>query len=100
MRPISTLQWPICVVKNVLLIGTFILQGVSKTLTAGECHALHIHAMMSDIWTQNTESVAAATGKPLFSVSVSDIGLKPAEVEHNLELLFELAATWRAVMLL
>lgn len=47
-----------------------------------------------------TESVAKATGKPLFSVSVSDIGLKPAEVERNLEILFELAATWRAVMLL
>ena len=47
-----------------------------------------------------TESVAKATGKPLFSVSVSDIGLKPAEVEHNLEVLFELAAKWSAVMLL
>ena len=53
--------------------------GVGKTLTA--------------------ESVAKVTGKPLFSVSVSDIGLKPAEVEHNLEVLFELAATWRAVLL-
>ncbi|MCJ1290409.1 hypothetical protein MMC34_001947 [Xylographa carneopallida] len=53
--------------------------GVGKTLTA--------------------ESVAKVTGKPLFSVSVSDIGLKPAEVENNLEVLFELAANWRAVLL-
>ncbi|MCJ1437027.1 hypothetical protein MMC27_006412 [Xylographa pallens] len=53
--------------------------GVGKTLTA--------------------ESVAKVTGKPLFSVSVSDIGLKPAEVENNLEVIFELAATWRAVLL-
>ncbi|MCJ1383606.1 hypothetical protein MMC17_006720 [Xylographa soralifera] len=53
--------------------------GVGKTLTA--------------------ESVAKVTGKPLFSVSVSDIGLKPVEVENNLEVIFELAATWRAVLL-
>lgn len=53
--------------------------GVGKTLTA--------------------ESVAKATGKPLFAVSVSDIGLKPSEVEQNLGVLFELAATWGAVML-
>ena len=53
--------------------------GVGKTLTA--------------------ESVAELTGKPLFSVSPSDIGLNPAEVEHNLAALFELAARWRAVLL-
>ena len=46
------------------------------------------------------ESVARATGKPMFAVGVGDIGLEPSEVEHNLEVLFELAATWRAVMLL
>jgi hypothetical protein len=38
--------------------------GVGKTLTA--------------------ESVASLAGKPLFAVSPSDIGLDPAEVEHNL----------------
>ncbi|KAJ4356772.1 uncharacterized protein N0V89_004808 [Didymosphaeria variabile] len=53
--------------------------GVGKTLTA--------------------ESVASLTGKPLFAVSISDIGLDPAVVEHNLESLFELAARWRAVLL-
>jgi SpoVK/Ycf46/Vps4 family AAA+-type ATPase len=53
--------------------------GVGKTLTA--------------------ESVAQLAGKPLFSVSPSDIGLNPAEVEQNLEVLFELAARWRAVLL-
>ncbi|KAL8948419.1 MAG: hypothetical protein Q9222_005397 [Ikaeria aurantiellina] len=49
--------------------------------------------------TLTAESVANATGKPLFAVGVSDIGLKPADVEHNLEVLFELAANWQAVML-
>ena len=53
--------------------------GVGKTLTA--------------------ESVAKASGKPLVSISVSDIGLKPSEVEHNLGVLFELAAMWRAILL-
>lgn len=53
--------------------------GVGKTLTA--------------------ESVAEASGKPLFAVSVSDIGLDPTEVETVLQRHFELAATWRAVML-
>ncbi|GLI81005.1 hypothetical protein PoHVEF18_009374 [Penicillium ochrochloron] len=53
--------------------------GVGKTLTA--------------------ESVAQLAGKPLFSVGVSDIGLKPEAVEHQLETLFELAANWQAVLL-
>lgn len=53
--------------------------GVGKTLTA--------------------ESVAAMAGKPLFSISSSDIGLDPADVEHNLESLFRLAARWHAVLL-
>ncbi|CAI6341094.1 unnamed protein product [Periconia digitata] len=53
--------------------------GVGKTLTA--------------------ESVASLTGKPLFSITTSDIGLAPADVEHNLESLFELAARWHAVLL-
>jgi hypothetical protein len=38
------------------------------------------------------ESVAQATRRPLLSVSVSNIGLEPTQVEHNLEVLFELAA--------
>ena len=46
------------------------------------------------------ESVAQLAGKPLFSVSVTDIGLDAESVEHNLEALFELAARWRAVLLL
>ena len=49
--------------------------------------------------TLTAESVAALAGKPLFSVSPSDVGLDPAVVEHNLESLFALAARWRAVLL-
>lgn len=46
------------------------------------------------------ESVAEASGKPLFAISVADVSLNPQEAEGNLQRLFELAATWRAVMLL
>jgi len=46
------------------------------------------------------ESVAQLAGKPLFSVTATDIGLDAESVEHNLEALFELAARWRAVLLL
>ncbi|KAI9771917.1 MAG: hypothetical protein M1839_002700 [Geoglossum umbratile] len=53
--------------------------GVGKTLTA--------------------ESVAQAARKPLFSVTVADIGLEPADVEMNLRKLFDLANAWEAVLL-
>ncbi|KAI9711042.1 MAG: hypothetical protein M1820_002480 [Bogoriella megaspora] len=45
------------------------------------------------------ESVAQATGKPLFTVSVNDIGLQPDKVEGKLDEIFNLAAKWEAVLL-
>ncbi|KAL8647692.1 MAG: hypothetical protein Q9210_005401 [Variospora velana] len=48
----------------------------------------------------HTESVAQTTNKPLFAVSVADVGLRPADVEVNLEQLFNLASLWKAVLLL
>ncbi|KAH8175289.1 ATPase family associated with various cellular activities (AAA) domain-containing protein [Sarocladium implicatum] len=53
--------------------------GVGKTLTA--------------------ESVAKASGKPLLSVTVADIGLDPEKVEQNLGHVFRLAASWEAIIL-
>ncbi|KAI9692346.1 MAG: hypothetical protein M1822_006577 [Bathelium mastoideum] len=49
--------------------------------------------------TSTAESVALATGKPLFSVSVSDIGMKPEDVQGKLNRIFNLAARWEAVLL-
>lgn len=46
------------------------------------------------------ETVANATQKPLFTVSVADVGLQPNDVERNLSKLFSLAARWKAVLLL
>ncbi|KAL8650961.1 MAG: hypothetical protein Q9226_004928 [Calogaya cf. arnoldii] len=71
--------------------------GVGKTLTAGECERLR--ARVSVIAKPHTESVAQTTNKPLFAVSVADVGLRPADVEVNLEQLFNLASLWKAVLL-
>ncbi|OOF90581.1 hypothetical protein ASPCADRAFT_510750 [Aspergillus carbonarius ITEM 5010] len=49
--------------------------------------------------TSTAESVAQATGKPLFAVSVSDIGLKPDQVESKLAQVFSLASKWEAILL-
>ena len=46
------------------------------------------------------ESVAQVTNKPLFSVSVADIGLEPSLVDRRLSRLFNLATLWKAVLLL
>lgn len=54
--------------------------GVGKTLTA--------------------ESVAKSTGKPLFSIGVSDIGVNSRTAEKNLRRFFNLATDWEAVMLI
>ena len=53
--------------------------GVGKTLTA--------------------ETIAEATGKPLFVVSVAEIGLSASKAERNLEQMFQLAGRWEAVLL-
>lgn len=50
--------------------------------------------------TSTAESVAQATGKPLFTVSVSDIGLEPDQVETKMATIFNLASRWEAVLLL
>ena len=46
------------------------------------------------------ESIARATGKPLLPVNASDVGLDSSLVERRFDVLFELAKTWQAVMLL
>lgn len=53
--------------------------GVGKTLTA--------------------ETVARATGRPLFVVSVAEIGLDASRAERKLEKVFALATKWQAVLL-
>jgi hypothetical protein len=45
------------------------------------------------------ETIAEATGKPLFIVSVAEIGLDASKAEKNLEQMFALAGSWQAVLL-
>ncbi|KAI1337337.1 hypothetical protein F5Y15DRAFT_418099 [Xylariaceae sp. FL0016] len=54
--------------------------GVGKTLTA--------------------ETIAQASGKPLFVISVAEIGLDASRAEKNLERLFALATKWEAILLI
>jgi len=46
------------------------------------------------------ESLAKSTGRPLFKVGTSDIGLDAPQAERNLKDIFELAETWNAVLLM
>ena len=54
--------------------------GVGKTLTA--------------------ETLAKATGKPLYVVGASNIGIFPGLAEAKLNRIFELAERWQAVLLM
>ncbi|RYP83495.1 hypothetical protein DL770_005385 [Monosporascus sp. CRB-9-2] len=63
-----------------LICGCVGPPGVGKTLTA--------------------ETIAEATGRPLFVVSVAEIGLNPSQAEQNFERLYSLATKWEAVLLL
>jgi ATP-dependent protease Clp ATPase subunit len=49
--------------------------------------------------TLSAESLAILTDKPLYSVSMADIGLSPRTVESNLRRIFELATHWKAILL-
>ncbi|KAI4157522.1 MAG: hypothetical protein LQ342_008231 [Letrouitia transgressa] len=53
--------------------------GVGKTLTA--------------------EAISEETGRPLYTVSVADIGLTASNAEANLHRLFQLASRWEAILL-
>jgi len=53
--------------------------GVGKTLTA--------------------ESLAMLANKPLYTVSMSDVGTSPVTVERNFSRIFELATRWKALLL-
>jgi hypothetical protein len=50
--------------------------------------------------TSTAETIAIATKKPLFSVSVAEVGTDAQYVEQNLSRIFTLAAKWQAILLL
>ncbi|KAF6802117.1 AAA family [Colletotrichum sojae] len=50
--------------------------------------------------TSTAETIAIATRKPLFSISVADVGTKAKHVEANLQRVFDLATKWQAILLI
>lgn len=51
--------------------------------------------------TSTAECVATHTGRPLFPITCGDLGAATAaEVEKNLDIFFDLARKWNAVLLL
>ncbi|KAL6815071.1 P-loop containing nucleoside triphosphate hydrolase protein [Trichoderma sp. SZMC 28015] len=50
--------------------------------------------------TSTAETIALSTRKPLFSISVADVGTKAWRVESNLSRIFSLATTWQAILLI
>lgn len=46
------------------------------------------------------ETIAVAARKPLFSISVADVGTKAKHVESNLSKIFSLATYWKAILLM
>lgn len=50
--------------------------------------------------TSTAETIAVAARKPLFSISVADVGTKAKHVESNLSRIFALATSWHAILLM
>lgn len=46
------------------------------------------------------ECIADFTGRPLLSLTCSDIGVNPEEIEDNLRKWFKMAESWGAIMLI
>ncbi|KAJ5776441.1 uncharacterized protein N7511_001452 [Penicillium nucicola] len=50
--------------------------------------------------TSTAETVAIEAGRPLFSISVADVGTTAKHVEANLARIFALASAWQAILLI
>ncbi|KIW29325.1 hypothetical protein, variant [Cladophialophora immunda] len=50
--------------------------------------------------TSTAETVALAARKPLFAISVADVGTKAKNVESNLKKIFDLATSWQSILLI
>ncbi|KAL9004062.1 MAG: hypothetical protein Q9188_003097 [Gyalolechia gomerana] len=50
--------------------------------------------------TSTAETVAIAARKPLFAISVADVGTEARKVEANLSKIFALATSWQAILLI
>jgi hypothetical protein len=72
--------------------------GVGKTVSP-RSSSLPFRLYIANISKLTAETIAEFTRKPLFIVSVAEIGLDASKAERNLEQMFHLAGKWEAILL-
>jgi ATPase family associated with various cellular activities (AAA) len=77
-------------------------EGLSLDLIQGKGTGLFIllHGVPGVGKTATAEAVAQANGKPLFKITVGDLGLTPDQVECSLRHIFRLASNWDCILLM
>ena len=68
--------------------------GIGKTLTA-ESYVVLVFSIATEL-SDEKNSIAETTGKPLWSITSGDIGTEPEHAERCLRSTFSLATTWNA----
>lgn len=76
--------------------------GISLDLIQGKGTGLFIllHGVPGVGKTATAEAIAQANGKPLFSITVGDLGMTPDRLETSLREIFRLASIWDCILLL
>lgn len=77
-------------------------EGLSLDVIQGKGTGLFIllHGVPGVGKTATAEAVAQANGKPLFKITVGDLGLTPDQVESALRHIFRLASNWDCILLM
>lgn len=66
----------------------------------GEGQIILLHGPPGVGKTYTVESFSEASGRPLITLTVADIGLEDETIENKLAKWFSLAETWKAILLL
>ncbi|KAK4225182.1 hypothetical protein QBC38DRAFT_270190 [Podospora fimiseda] len=76
--------------------------GASQDLIQGKGTGLFIllHGVPGVGKTATAEAIAQASGKPLFKITVGDLGMTPEKLETSLREIFRLASIWDCILLL
>ncbi|KAK3986431.1 hypothetical protein QBC44DRAFT_139606 [Cladorrhinum sp. PSN332] len=76
--------------------------GTSQDLIQGKGSGLFIllHGVPGVGKTATAEAIAQASGKPLFKITVGDLGMTPEKLETSLRDIFRLASIWDCILLL
>lgn len=85
----------------ILLYGTFLFYCPAITMSCACRYILIMYQGPPGVGkTSTAETIAVAAKKPLFSISVADVGTKAKNVESNLSRIFALATSWHAILLM